>query len=124
MNARLGVCGLLLLSAGVVHLGAGEPIMSVKVSPSISMAPANVVVQAQIDSDPANRAIEITANSEDFYRSSIIPLDGAAAPRTNVVEFRGLPGGQYEVTAVLMGVDGRTRASERRSVNVLAEAAR
>jgi hypothetical protein len=122
MKTRIGFCGLLLMSA-FVQLGADEPII-VKVSPAVSMAPANVVIHAQIESNPGNRAIEIVADSENFYRSSIIPLDGAAAPRINVIELRGLPGGKYEVTAVLIGTDGRPRASQRRSVNILAEAAR
>jgi len=123
MKAQIGLCGLLLVSAAI-HLSAGEPMMTVKVSPSVSVAPANLVVQMQVESDAENRAIEVAAESEDFYRSSLIPLDGAAAPRISTLEFRGLPGGQYEVTAVLIGADGRPRASQRRSINVVAQAGR
>jgi hypothetical protein len=119
MKARFGLFGLLLAVSGV-QLGAGEP-MVVTVSPSVSMAPANLIIQAQVEADAANRAIEISADSENFYRSSVVPLDGAEAPRLNVLEFRGLPGGQYEVTAVLIGADGRPRASQRRSVNIIHE---
>jgi hypothetical protein len=37
-------------------------------------------------------------------------LDGERAPRTTVVEFRNLPSGTYNVTAVLVGATSRTSA--------------
>jgi len=104
----------------MVRLGAGEPLI-VSVHPAVSMAPANVKVETRIEADAANRAIEISADSQNFYRSSIIPLDGASAPRINVFEFRGLPGGKYEVTAALIGDDGRRRWYQRQSFNIIGE---
>jgi hypothetical protein len=107
----------------MVRLGAGEPLV-VSVHPAVSMAPANVKVETRIEADAANRAIEISADSQNFYRSSIIPLDGASAPRINVFELRGLPGGNYEVTAVLIGDDGHRRAYQRQSFNIIGEPGR
>lgn len=110
INARTSVCALMLISAAPLQIRAGER-LTLHVSPAVSFAPANLTVRTTVTTDPDNRAIEIVAESLDFYRSSEIPLDGDRAPRTFVLEFRSLPGGMYRVTAVLIGASGeRTRA--------------
>jgi hypothetical protein len=118
MTARAILFGV-LLAAYTMPVGAGER-MTVRVSPAVSFAPANLNVRAQIESDAQNRAVEIVAESTDFYRSSEIQLDGENAPRTSTFEFRSLPPGRYEVTATLLGPGGTARASVRQSVNVIA----
>jgi hypothetical protein len=99
---------------------AGRSRLSIQVSPAVAIAPADLIVRATIPADPANRAIEISAESEVFYRSSEIQVDGDQAPRTNRFEFRGLPGGVYLVRAVLKGADDEPIASVAREVNVVA----
>jgi hypothetical protein len=94
--------------------------MVLKVSPAVAFAPANLIVKALIPADADNRAVQIIAESEQFYRSSEVHLDGDRAPRTNVIEFRSLPPGVYEVTAILLGSAGRERASVRQEINVIA----
>jgi hypothetical protein len=101
MNPGLGLVGILLVA--VTHpAGAGER-MIMKVTPAVAFAPANLVVRAVVEADADNRAIAVVAESEDFYRSSEIQLDGDHAPRTNTFEFRSLPPGNYSVKAMLMG---------------------
>jgi len=99
--------------------GAGERI-SVKVSPAVAFAPANLVVRAMIEADQDNRAVEIVAESADFYRSSQTELEGDKAPRTSTFEFRSLPPGTYEVRAMLLGAGGAQRAFARQTINVIA----
>jgi len=99
--------------------GAAERI-SIKVSPAVAFAPANLVVRAIVESDARNRAIEIVAESADFYRSSEVELEGDRAPRTSQFEFRSLPPGVYEVRASLIGDDGQQRGIVRQQVNVIA----
>ena len=116
MRARcLAVAVLALATAST---GASER-LSMRVSPAISFAPANLIVQTTVQADTANRAIEIVAESEQFYRSSEIPLDGDRAPRTTRFEFKGLPKGLYDVRAVLKGQDGHELASVGAHVNVV-----
>ena len=98
---------------------AAKESFSIRVSPAMLFAPANLVIRAVIEPDASNRAVEIVADSDDFYRSSRVQLDGERAPRTSLVEFRSLPPGDYEVKAVLIGVDGHARAIARRHVNVV-----
>jgi hypothetical protein len=121
MKVRVALFGILMLT-GTLRLGAGERMM-LKVSPAFAFAPANLVVRATIPVDADNRAVEIVAESDDFYRSSEIQLEGERAARTSTFEFRSLPPGTYEVRANLLGADGRSRAMIRQQVNVLASGA-
>ena len=100
-------------------LGAGERI-TLKVTPAVAFAPANLIVRAMIIADADNRAVEIIAESPEFYRSSMIQLEGESAARVTTFEFRSLPPGTYEVRANLFGASGEPRASIRHQVNVIA----
>ena len=121
MKVGAALFGLLLL-AGTAPLGAGERI-TLKVSPAVAFAPANLVVRATILADAENRAVQIVAESDDFYRSSEVQLEGDKAARTSTFEFRSLPSGTYLVSANLIGADGRSRAIIRQQVNVVASGA-
>jgi len=121
MTGRAILFGVLLTTL-TMPAGAGER-MTVRVSPAVAFAPANLIVRARIEADAQNRAVEIVAESTEFYRSSEIQLDGENAPRTSVIEFRSLPPGVYEVKATLLGPGGAPRASVRQAVNVIASAA-
>jgi hypothetical protein len=118
MSVRAFFVGILMASA-TLPLGAGERI-TLKVSPSVAFAPANLVVRATIECDAENRAVQISAESPDFYRSSEIQLEGDKAARTNTFEFRSLPPGTYEVRATLFGASGQQRSVARQQVNVIA----
>ena len=105
---------VILTAAGV---GANDK-LALQVSPAVAFAPATLRVQTTIESDAANRSIEIIAESEDFYRSSEMQLDGEAAPRTTYFQFRSLPMGQYSVRAILRGPGGHELATAERKVNI------
>jgi hypothetical protein len=118
MRVRAILCGFLMLAAAILPLRASAPI-TMRVTPTMCFAPADVRINAMIESDPANRAVQVAAESRDFYRSSEIQLDGDAAPRTTEFSFRALPTGEYTVTATLFGANGKFRASTRRLVRVM-----
>jgi len=103
---------------GARPLGAGER-MTLKVSPAVAFAPANLVVRATITADADNRAVEIVAESNDFYRSSQIQLEGDRAPRTFSIEYPNVPGGSYEITSVLANSTGRERAVVHQTAHVV-----
>jgi len=112
----------ILVASTTLTVGAGERI-TLKVSPAVAFAPANLVVRATVEADADNRAIEIVAESPDFYRSSEIQLQGDKAARTSTFEFRSLPPGTYEVRAKLLSASGQTRAAVRQQINVIASGA-
>jgi hypothetical protein len=118
MTLKVTLFGLLVLTT-ILPLGAKER-MTLKVSPAVAFAPANLIVRTMIEAAAENRAVEIVAESTEFYRSSEIQLDGEHAPRTTTFEFRSLPPGDYEVKATLLGADGARLATVRQQVNVIA----
>jgi hypothetical protein len=120
MKLGAGFLGMLIFTT-TLPVGAGER-MTLRVSPAIAFAPANLIVRTMIEADAGNRAIAIVADSQDFFRSSQIQLDGDHAPRTNTFEFRSLPPGTYQVKAILIGVGNEPRASVRQQVRVIANA--
>lgn len=122
-NMKLGpvLAGILVVVA-TLPAGAGEP-MVLKVTPAVAFAPANLIVRAFVEADAENRAIAVVAESDDFYRSSEIQLDGDRAPRTNTFEFRSLPPGNYSVKAMLIGRRSEPRATLRQQVNVMVSGA-
>ena len=95
----------LLVVAGMkpVH---GRDRIELRVTPSVAKAPGFVKVRVFINQDAGNRAVEVVADSPDFYRSSLIPMNGERAPLATEIQLRDLPGGQYNVSAVLHGLDG------------------
>jgi hypothetical protein len=121
MKLGLALVGILLVAAAS-PTGAGER-MILKVTPAVAFAPANLVVRAVVETDADNRAIAVVAESDDFYRSSEIQLDGDHAPRTNTFEFRSLPPGHYSVKAVLMGRSSEPLLTLRQQVDVMASGA-
>ena len=120
MNTRTWLCGLLVLATP--PLGAGERLTMV-VSPAFAFAPANLIVRATVEADKDNRSIEIVADSDEFYRSSEVQLDGAQAPRFTSLEFRSLPPGSYQIRVTLIGANSQQRASVSAQVSVIASAA-
>jgi hypothetical protein len=85
--------------------------LRMRVSPAMTVAPALVRVEAIVERDAGNRTLRITAESDTFYRSSEIPLDGANSPLVSVFDFQSLPTGTYQVTGLLVGVGGQRAAA-------------
>lgn len=119
MGVQWWVCWLMLAAATRVDVGER---LTMAVSPAQSFAPTTLTIRVHVKPDAENRALEIVAESGDYYRSSRIPLDGYEAPRTIVVELRSLPVGDYEVRGALVDGSGRSRVLVRRQVIVIGSA--
>jgi hypothetical protein len=111
MKLRALCFGMLFVSA--LPVAAGER-FGIRVTPAMAFAPAYLKIQATIEPDADNRSLEIIADSPEFYRSSQVQLDGDQAAHTTMFEFRDLPGGTYEVRAILSGASGRRDVVMRR----------
>ena len=114
---RAAICFTMILLAGT-RINGGES-LKMSVSPQQSFAPANLFVRVAIEPNTANRAVEVVAESDDFYRSSLVTLEGENGPRTVLLQFRNLPGGQYDVTSRVTNQNGHEVASAHSLVNVV-----
>jgi hypothetical protein len=116
---------VVLLSFAVFVAAAGAGVagadrLNIAVSPIYSTAPSVVRVRIRVEPNPENRVLEIIADSEDFYRRSDVQLDGDQAPTTFQLEFPDVPGGEYEVKAVLIDSAGKTCATSHAQATVIA----
>lgn len=114
-NIALSVAIITLLS--VISSGATENRLRIEVSPRISTAPAAVTIRSYVTPDAANRALQVVADSGEFYRSSMVPLDGANAALITETIFKDLPGGEYEVSVSLVAANGG-RIVDKRDVKI------
>lgn len=105
------------LLTGAGTLDGNQP-LTLQVSPLMAPAPAFISVRATVEASDDNRALEIVAQSPDFYRSSRVDLPGRNAPRLAVFEYPSLPPGLYDITGVLVGTNGK-RAAVSRLVRVV-----
>ena len=116
---RHAVIGGLLIAASTVS-GTAKESVSIRVSPAVAFAPADLIIRTSVEPDERNRAVEIVADSDAFYRSSAVPLEGNRAPKTTTVTFHGVPAGDYSVTAVLIGEHGQRTALAHTTAMVVA----
>ena len=99
----------------------GKDRLTIKVSPAFSSrAPGSLHVRVRVEPHPDNRLLEIIADSEQFGRTSQIQLDGDESPITFERDLHELPGGDYEVTAVLRDQRGRQAALATAKALILA----
>jgi hypothetical protein len=112
-------CMLSAVFALTTVFASGGEQLRIAVSPAQSFAPSNLNIRARIVPHAENRALEMIAESDEFYRSSQIALDGEHAPATIMFEFRGVPGGDYQVYGILTGGSGRQRAVVVQQVRVI-----
>jgi len=110
---------VLLTASKTQHTRALER-LDLRVSPAISLAPASVVVRAIVEHDPQNRELEIVADSSEFYRRTVVELDGEQAPKTTELKLIDIPGGEYEITATLYTERG-VRTSVHRAIMVMSQ---
>ena len=114
--SRLWLFGLALSTA---TLGAAGDPVSIHVNPTVSVAPTTLAIRVSVAPQAENRALEIVIDSSDFYRSSRVQLDGERAPITNTMKIDGVPAGVYEVTATLIGSDGKRGTMARAQAEVM-----
>ena len=93
--------------------------LDIRVRPVFSFAPAEVHLEFVIAPDANNRLLEVSAESEDFYRSSAIDLEGERAPRVVAIRYRGLPAGEYDVRGALIDGEGRERVVAAKHIAVM-----
>jgi hypothetical protein len=105
--------------SAAVSINANDP-LTMAVSPMRSFAPTNLTIRVHVEPDADNRALDVVAESGEYYGSSRIQLDGVQAPRTISLEMRNLPGGDYDVRVALINSAGRERTAVSKQIAVIA----
>jgi hypothetical protein len=98
----------------------GSESLKMSVSPTQSLAPAYLRVRVTVEPNEVNRTVVVAAESDDYYRSSEMALEGEQGPRTIFFEFRGVPSGEYQIRSVVGDAKGHEVASVKQNVNVIA----
>ena len=112
------VAGFVLFTG--LPLGA-KSTLDLQVSPMVAMAPATLRIRIAVPPDAGNRAIAVFADSEAFFRSSQVPLEGESAPRTLHLDYRSMPPGTYQISSLLLGAGGKVLALAQKTVTVIGE---
>ena len=119
--SHLWLFGLALSTA---TLGAAGDPVSVRVNPTVSVAPTVLAIRVNVVPQAGNRALEIVVDSDDFYRLSRVDLDGDRAPLVNTLTIGSVPAGDYDVTATLIGPHAKRGAKARPHAEVMGTFAR
>jgi hypothetical protein len=112
------VVGAIVLLSSLAADDAG-PGLRIRVTPTVAIAPTDVIIYAFVERRPDNRLLRVRADSGDFLRSSDVQLEGEKSARLTIIRFPQVPAGWYDVEAVLIGSNGRTIAVARARINVL-----
>jgi hypothetical protein len=122
MNGSIArrIVGAALCAALASPGNAAEPVaLNARVRPAVAFAPATVRIEVLVGADDDNRVLQIVADSGEYLRSSVIPLEGAKAPRFHSITYRGMPAGRYEVQVSLLAPNGTVRAIERHWIDLV-----
>lgn len=95
-----------------------QPLRAI-VSPHVGWAPAVVRIQAIVRPADENRGLMIVLDSDNYYRRSVIPIEGETDARVHVAEFRAVPAGVVQVTVALVDRRGGTRVAVQDVVQIM-----
>ena len=80
---------------------AGDGSARIRASPRMAGSPATVSVTVTVERRERNRALTVTIDSGDYYRSSELPLEGDKAPRSHSIRYVGLPANEYQIVGAV-----------------------
>ena len=115
-----GVCAAMAVAsaAGPLANTEDQPLRAV-VSPHVGWAPAVVRIQAIVRPADENRGIVFILDSDNYYRRSLVPIDGEADARVHFAEFRSVPAGVLQVTVALVDRRGGTRVTVQDVIQIM-----
>ena len=103
--------------AGSMQMSADEAI-SITVRPSVTSFRGNAMLRVLVSRNEKNRMLVWEVDGPNYYRSSSMTLDGAAAARSYFFMVKDLPGGDFDVRATVKRNDS-SAAMDRSSIKVI-----
>ena len=99
MRTAIVTIGLVVLGALSVPQSPAKEIVEIKVHGYYFAAPATVPITVAVEPAERNRILVVEVDSDDYFRSSAVELDGEKEKRLHSVEFKSLPAGEYTLRA-------------------------
>ena len=97
----LTFAGLVIAAAS----GAADDMVEIRLTGRYYSEPATVRITVAVEPAAENRRLVIEADSERYFRSSALMLDGEKEKRLHSVEFKSLPAGAYVLRAEVRSLD-------------------
>ena len=102
MRTAIFTVAIIISAALITPSSPAKELVEIKVRGYYFAAPATVPVTIAVEPGARNRALVVEADSDDYYRSSLVELDGDKEKRLHLVEFKSLPAGEYTLRARVM----------------------
>ena len=118
MRVRLFSLLVILVAGAGAEPASGTEKLRMAVSPSVSFAPAIVRVRFNIERHADNRMLHVAVESDSYFRSSTIQIDGNDGPATVSLVYESLPPGEYVIAGFLMDASQHNRAVAHRETTV------
>ena|SRR5437867_7484253 len=109
-------CGL---SAGADHAAAtkvdGSPVkrLMVRLNARFGVQGSDMRALVQVEKNSINRLLRIVVDSENYYRSSDVPLDGEQSAVSHFFTLNNLPAGSYAFLAIVYDRSGERSRVEQ-----------
>ncbi|MXY17696.1 MAG: hypothetical protein F4057_10050 [Acidobacteria bacterium] len=111
----------LLQAAGPAEQPAGQQVQkTIAVGPSLVVgAPGDVEFSIRISPTIKTHELRVFAESESYYRSTTIGLDGLDSEPLHHFTWRSFPVGEYQVVGMLVDSDGSEQIIVRSALKVI-----
>lgn len=83
----------------VAARGSAAQVVEIMLRGHYYSAPATVILNVAIEPDADNYRLAVEAESERFFRSSTLELEGESDKRIHTIQFKNLPEGEYILRA-------------------------
>ena len=93
--------------------------LTLRLTPRFVSAPGYLRSLIRVAPHEANRVLRVEIDSESYYRSSDIQLEGASAPMSHFVDWKEVPAGKYNLIVSVIGPSGDPRLVRRVDFQVL-----
>jgi hypothetical protein len=117
MKRYFGLAIAVGVLAGSMQMSADEAI-SITVRPAVASFRGSALLRVLVSRNEKNRMLIWEVDGPNYYRSSSITLDGAAAARSYFFMMKELPAGEFEVRATVKRNDS-TAAVDRSTLMVI-----
>jgi hypothetical protein len=117
MRNYLGLFVAAGILAGSMQMSADEAV-SITVRPAVTSYRGNAQLKVLVSRNEKNRSLVWEVDGPNYYRSSSLDLDGAAAARSYFFMVKDLPAGEFDVRVTVKRSDS-SAAVDRSSLRVI-----